>query len=76
MYACAHGPHTHEDFHQHIASLIARSGKTQKEIARGLGYTNANIVTMFKNGCTRVPADKVASLAQLLDHPPSALLEA
>jgi len=37
----------HENFRRHVAALIARSGKSQKEIALSLGYCNANIITMF-----------------------------
>ena len=63
-----------QDFEQHVSALIARSGKSQREIERVLGYSNANIITMFKNGSTRVPPEKVVPLAQALGHSPSQLL--
>ena len=49
---------TKQAFQQAIASFIDGSGKSQVEIARALGYKNANIVTMFKKGTTRIPAGK------------------
>ncbi len=66
----------HENFRRHVAALIARSGKSQKEIAISLGYCNANIITMFKTGDTRVPPEKVVPLARVLNEPPPALLQA
>ena len=56
-----------------IAPLIERSGLSQTEIARQLGYSNPNMITLFKRGNTRVPAGKVVPLADLLDQEPGAL---
>jgi hypothetical protein len=76
MESLAVGRVGHDNFHRHVAMLITQSGKSQKEIADGLGYCNANIITMFKNGNTRVPPEKVVPLAQMLNEPPPALLQA
>jgi transcriptional regulator with XRE-family HTH domain len=54
--------------------LINRSAKTQIQIAAELGYDNANVITMFKKGTTRVPLDKVTALAAALDVDPGGLL--
>ncbi len=39
-----------------------------------MGYPNANILTMFKRGTTRVPLDKVVPIANALDDDPAELL--
>jgi predicted XRE-type DNA-binding protein len=61
-------------FTSKIDALITSSRKTQKQIAEELGYSNPNIITMFKNGTTRVPLDKVVMLARTLDCDPAELL--
>jgi hypothetical protein len=53
-------------FVQHIDSLLNASPKRQNEIAREIGYEKANIITMFKQGTTRVPVDRVPLLADAL----------
>lgn len=61
-------------FAARLERAINTSDKTQFEIAQSLGYDNANIITMFKKGTTRVPPDKVAPLAQALDLDPGELM--
>lgn len=63
-----------QPFWQMIAPLIEGSGKTQVEIALALGYPNANIITMFKKGTTRMPANKVVQFALAVGQDPRALL--
>jgi len=63
-------------FQETIATAIDRSDKSQKEIAEALGYTNSNMITMFKKGTTRVPFPKVAVLAIELDLDPVRLVRA
>ena len=48
-----------------IAAQIAMSDKTQREIALALGYDKPNIITMFKQGLTKIPLNKVAPLARV-----------
>jgi hypothetical protein len=67
-------PEEKELFRKTIAELIDESDSSQCEIARALGYDNANIITLFKQGKTRVPQDKVVPLALVLGQDPGALL--
>lgn len=55
---------------RYLTEAIDRSEKTQREIAKAIGYNNPNIITMFKQGLTRVPIDKVPMLAEALDRSP------
>lgn len=50
----------------YITQQIALSGVAQKEIAKELGYDKPNIITMFKQGSTKVPLNKIAPLARIL----------
>jgi hypothetical protein len=54
------------EFTEILLEAIEKSDYSQFEIAKKLGYTNANIVTMFKQGRTRVPLDKVTLIADIL----------
>lgn len=56
-----------DQFASKIERLINDSPKSQAELAHEMGYANQNIITMFKKGTTRVPLDRVASLARALD---------
>ncbi|TNC49555.1 XRE family transcriptional regulator [Rubellimicrobium rubrum] len=47
--------------------------KSQKEIAQQAGYTNANMVTMLKQGDTKLALDRVAALAPALEVDPGRL---
>jgi hypothetical protein len=60
---------------QFIAQQLAISGKTQREVAIELGYGNANIISMFKLGVTKLPLNKVGPLAKALEVEPYPLLE-
>jgi hypothetical protein len=57
-----------------LEDAINESDLTQFELAKRLGYENANIISMFKKGTTRVPLDKVAPLARILNLDPGELL--
>jgi hypothetical protein len=41
--------------------------KTQREIAYEVGYKTPNLISMFRHGESKVPLDKIASLARSLD---------
>lgn len=58
----------------YIQLQIAVSGVAQKDIAEALGYDNPNVITMFKQGKTRVPLNKVGPLATVLGVDPVHLL--
>ena len=59
-----------------LAAAIQRSGKRQREIASEVGYLRPNIVTMFKQGHTRVPLDVAPALAQAVGLDPVGFLRA
>jgi transcriptional regulator with XRE-family HTH domain len=52
---------------EYLSILVDSSDKTQRQIAQELGYENANIITMFKQGLTRVPLNMVGSIANVLE---------
>lgn len=58
-----------------VSAMLDKSEKTQRQIARELGYRHPNIVSMFKTGVTRVPIDKVAPLAFALDTDEAELVD-
>lgn len=57
-----------------ISEALDRSPKMLKDIAAELGYPNANIITMFRKGATKVPIDKAPALANALGLEPSTFL--
>lgn len=52
---------------QFLAQQIDDSSKLQKEIAAEIGYDCANMVTMLKQGITKVPLNKVGPIAKALE---------
>jgi len=56
---------------QLIEKAIDESDKTQKEIAEELGYENPNIITMFKQGHTKVPLRTIGPLARAIGIDPA-----
>jgi hypothetical protein len=48
--------------------------KTQAQIAEEAGFVNANMVTMIKQGSTKLPLDRVPDLATALDTDRALLL--
>jgi transcriptional regulator with XRE-family HTH domain len=57
-----------------LADRIAAIDKTQRQIADECGFDNPNIITMFKNGQTKLPINRIASLAKAIDADPVHLL--
>lgn len=57
-----------------IADRLATSDKTQREIAQECGFEFPNIITMFKNGSTKLPLNRIGALAKALDADPAHLL--
>lgn len=53
-----------------LTQQIAISGVSQKEIAESLNYEKPNIITMFKQGKTKIPLNKIAPLAKILGIDP------
>lgn len=48
--------------------------KTQRQIAHEMGYSNANLISMFKRGESKVPLDKIPALARAIGVDPGFLL--
>ena len=57
-----------------LADKIAAIDKTQRQIAEECGFDNPNIITMFKNGLTKLPINRIGPLAKALDVDPAYLL--
>ncbi len=46
-----------------LARALEFSGKTQREIAREVGFSKPNILSMLKQGQSRVPIERIPALA-------------
>lgn len=46
---------------------LARSPKTQRQIAKEVGFEKPNMITMIKQGHTKLPIERVPALAKALD---------
>ncbi|HJV26732.1 MAG TPA: hypothetical protein VJ673_13675 [Aromatoleum sp.] len=57
-----------------IADRLAECDKTQREIAIECGFEKPNIITMFKNGSTKVPLNRIGPLAKAIGADPAHLL--
>lgn len=49
--------------------------KTQREIAHEIGYSNANVITMFKQGLTKIPIPVAPKLAVAVGIDPGHFLK-
>jgi hypothetical protein len=67
---------TRSQFAAHLEKEINASELPQSELAHRLGYSNANVITMFKNSTTRLPLEKVAPMARALHLDSGELLRA
>lgn len=59
---------------QQIGFITQTGEKTQKDIAAELGYDKPNIITMFKQGVTSLPINKVLPMAKSLHADPGYLM--
>lgn len=59
---------------EYLSQAIEISGKTQLEIAREVGYSRPNVLSMMKQGQTKVPIDKVPGLAEACGVDPASFL--
>lgn len=48
--------------------------KTQKEIAQEAGFPNATMISMLKNGQSKIPLDRAPALARALETDPAYLM--
>ena len=51
---------------KYIEQQLVLCDRPQKDVAADCGYENANVITMFKSGTTKVPVAKVPVLAKAL----------
>lgn len=51
---------------QYLETQLAACGKQQAEIAREVGFEKANVITMMKQGKTKLPLAKVGKIARAL----------
>ena len=58
----------------YLTQQINICGKPQKEIAEDVGYKMPNIITMFKQGKTKLPVNKVPAFAQSIGTDPIHML--
>lgn len=54
----------------YITHQLLLCGRQRKEIADDLGYERPNIITMFKQGTTKVPINKAPALAKAMNVDP------
>lgn len=54
--------------------LELKPSKSQAEIAVEAGYTNANMITMIKQGSSKVALDRIPALARALEADPAFIL--
>lgn len=55
---------------QYLAAQIALSPKTQTEIAREMGFSTPNLITMIKKGAVKLPMAQVMPMAKALGIDP------
>lgn len=58
-----------------IAQYIHLSGKSQVDIAIEAGFEKPNIITMLKQGRTKLPLAKIGTMANALETDPTYLLK-
>jgi transcriptional regulator with XRE-family HTH domain len=70
------GPHATSDLAIYLDRRILelRHKKTQRDIATAAGFPNPNMLSMLKNGETKLAVDRVATLAAALETDPKYLL--
>lgn len=55
-----------------FATMLERSGKSQKEIAQEAGFARPNVISMMKSGEMKVPIDRALALARACGADPAA----
>lgn len=60
---------------EYFAEAIEKSGRSQAEVAKLAGYAKPNIISMFKTGTSKVPIEKIPSLAAAVDVNPLEFLK-
>ena len=60
---------------QFVRQQIQVLGKSQVDIAREVGFEKPNVITMIKQGKTKLPLAKIGSMAKALETDPVFLLK-
>lgn len=58
---------------RYITQALLRANKTQSAIAREMGYASPNMITMIKNGVSKMPLAKVLEFCQATGADPQRL---
>lgn len=61
-------------FHEFLKDKIDQSNIQQSDIAKELGFQQANIISMFKSGKTRMPLRSIPHIAKILNVDPKLML--
>ncbi len=71
----ARKPHADTQLAKYIDKRVLelRPRKSQAQIAEEVGFINPNMIAMLKSGATKLPLDRVASLAAALECDPRML---
>ncbi|MEI4261791.1 XRE family transcriptional regulator [Roseovarius sp. D0-M9] len=69
-------PHANTKLAKYVERRVLelRSRKSQLQIANEAGFPNANMVTMVKNGTSKLALDRVPSMSRALDCDPAYLM--
>lgn len=69
-------PHENTRLAEYIQRRVLelKPKKTQAEIAAEAGYVNPNVITMIKQGASKVALDRVPALAHALECDPALLM--
>jgi len=59
---------------EYLTKAIELSGKSQREVAREVGYNKPNVVSMMKQGQTKVPIEKAPLFARACGVDPAFFL--
>lgn len=59
----------------YIEHILAASGKSNKDIAKEIGYEAPNILSMLKSGDTKVPLARIPAIAKATGTDPKVLLD-
>jgi len=59
---------------EYIKQQIALSDKSQKDISREAGFSTPNNISMIKDGITKLPINRIPSIAKALNIDPVHLL--
>ena len=63
------------DVAKYISACIKASGKKQYEIALEAGFDSPNVITMIKQGKTKLPINKIGVMSKALEIDPVYLLK-